>query len=100
MAFLRNASQCVCGTCKGSEPATDGGYGGWICSCKCHKAKPRKLSNREIDFMIAEYFYHDCLDALGCPPGKFIGKRLSDWCELKGVKHKTAFGSEVKSRRE
>lgn len=45
----------------------------------------KKISNRELDFMIAESIWHAQLDALGCPAGNFIGKRLSDWCKLKGV---------------
>ena len=49
------------------------------------KKTKRKVSNRDLDFMIAESVWHMQLDALGCPAGRYIGKRLSDWCALKGV---------------
>jgi hypothetical protein len=58
------------------------------------KAKKKRMTQRDLQFMLFECHCHSCLDALGCPPGKYIGKRLTDWCELKGVYKKTAFGSE------
>lgn len=49
------------------------------------KAKKKQISNRDLDFMIAEAIWHGQLDALGCPAGNTIGLRLTAWCKAKGI---------------
>jgi len=36
MAYIKQAIECDCHTCKGSE-STPGVYGGWFCLCRCHR---------------------------------------------------------------
>lgn len=39
-------TNCVCGKCPGTIPASpDGSFGGQVCHCKCHTKKKKKEKN-------------------------------------------------------
>lgn len=58
----------------------------------------KKLTNRDLDFMLFECEMHRLLDLIEAPPGQYICKRLREYAESKGIK--TDWDAEVEMAKE
>lgn len=47
--------------------------------------KKHKLTDDQVDRLLFECHCHCCLDALGAPQHKYVGRRLTLLCEKQGV---------------